>query len=206
MIGSMDSSQTCFGTCIRQEVEITSGNWYSALLKLSRCGHFPKIYLPHAYCLANTYFSSYVHCRRNICHQCGNIFGKSCDFNCHFFSLSNMWSLLYHLHKSWLCNIVNIVAPQPYCHIKNYWFIGNNVVTFWFIGNNSGTFWFIGIIYGASLSKGNNSWQLHLPYHHIIVGVVAQALEVVGEILPGKNHRGNSLGLSAPWWLPWSNH
>ena len=154
----MDSSQTCFGTCIRQKVEISSGNWYSALLKLSRCGHFPKIYLPHAHCLlANIYFSSYVHCRRNICHECGNIFGKSCDFNCHFFSTSNMWSLLYHLHKSWLCNIVNIVAPQPYCHISNYWFIGNNVVTFWFIGNNSGTFCFIGNIYRTFPFKCNNS-------------------------------------------------
>ena len=107
-----------------------------------------------AHCLANIYLSSYVHCRQNICHQCGNIFGNSCDFNCHFFSTSNMWSLLYHPpHKSY---ILPILLHHSYCHISNWLFIvhRNISATFWFKGNNSVTFVYICLL-------STILWHLH---------------------------------------------
>ena len=126
----MGSTQTCFGTCTiwykTAQEEATSWNCIRKLvfstLETFKMGSFPQ-YIFASMCTnclaANIYLSSYVHWRPNICHQWGNIFGKSSDFNCHFFPTSNMWSLLYHtLHKNWLCN--NIVAPFLFYDISIY--------------------------------------------------------------------------------------
>ena len=188
----MDSNQTCFGTCIRQKVEITSGNWYSALLKLSKCGHFPNKFATHictqpckhiflilsalpaetfvtsvATSLAKVVTLTATFSPPAICGLCFIIYTKA-D--------SATFSILLHPTPIATSQTTDI-QPQPFCNILIH-------------------------LWAFFLFQGNNSVTFTLPYHHIIVGVVAQSLEVVGEILPRKNDRGNSLGLSTPWRLP----
>ena len=126
------------------------------------------------------YLPCYVHCYRNICHQCGNVFANSSDFNCHFFQRSNMWSPLYHvtLQKGTMCNYVAALIQQ--------WPLLKNEKT---------NFKQLCLLIHPS-NRSINPIHLDKPYNDIVIGVVAQSFQVICEILSRENNRRNPFGLS----------